>query len=85
MSFVSERAKTGQIVMMKPLVVVDDLLDVHRTLLIHNIPTILVAHPWNSCSDENTQRIANLEQFISAFSCVSEKSDKYWRKYGMDY
>lgn len=70
MTFVSDRSKTGRIAIMKPLCAVDDLFSVHMTLLHHNIPTIIVAHPWNNYISENMTRISNLDGFISEFEGI---------------
>lgn len=69
-SFVSERSKTEAIVRMKPLCAVDDLFSVHTALLKHNIPTIIVAHPWNAYSGENLQRVSNIYQFIESLDDI---------------
>lgn len=75
-SIISDRPKIGRIALIKPLCAVDDLFSVHTALLGHNIPTILVAHPWNAYSGENLRRIDNLGQFILAFEDVLESSDQ---------
>lgn len=75
-SFISERAKTGQIAIMKPLCAVDDLFSVHTALLGHNIPTVVVAHPWNAYFGENLRRVANISQFITNFEDILASSDE---------
>jgi hypothetical protein len=69
-SFALDTHKTGKIAQLKPLCAVDDLFSVHTALLKHNIPTILVAQPWNQYSGENLRRISNLTEFISEFEQV---------------
>lgn len=76
MSFVSERPKIGAIVRMKPLCAIDDLFSVHTALLKHNIPTIVVAHPWNKYIGENMLRISGISHFIETFERVLESSDE---------
>jgi len=58
------RQKTGQIANIHPLCAVDDLFSVHTALLKHNIPTIIVANPWNRYSAESLRRIENIHEFI---------------------
>ena len=67
-SFTLDRSKTGAIALARPLCAVDDLFSVHQALLLHNIPTILIAHPWNNYIGENITRINNLSQFKECFS-----------------
>jgi hypothetical protein len=69
-SFVRASPKEGQIALMKPLCAVDDLFSVHKALLGHNIPTIIVAHPWNRYISENMLRILDLSEFVSAFGGI---------------
>lgn len=75
-SFISDRSKTGQIALMKPLCAVDDLFSVHTALLGHNIPTILVAHPWNAYSGENLRRVSDISEFIASFEDVLASFDE---------
>lgn len=79
MSFVSDVHKTGRICLMKPLCAVDDLFSVHKALLCHNIPTIIVAQPWNRYIMESMLRIHDLPEFIQTFESVlanySEKGE----------
>jgi len=71
-SFISTRPKEGQIALMKPLCAVDDLFSVYKALLGHNIPTIVVAHPWNNYIQEDMVRISDISEFICAFDEVIE-------------
>jgi hypothetical protein len=64
------RQKTGQIANLRPLCAVDDLFSVQQTLLKHNIPTLLIAQPWNNYSDENIQRITNIHEFMESLDCI---------------
>ena len=69
--------KTGAIALLKPLCAVDDLFSVHKALLGHNIPTILVAHPWNNYIHENIRRINNLSEFIDNLNqIIQERNGK---------
>ena len=70
MTFVSDVSKTGRIALMKPLVAIDDLFSVHTALLWHNIPTIIVAQPWNNYIAEDMRRVSNLSEFIASFEDV---------------
>ena len=76
MTFVSDVSKTGRIALMKPLVAIDDLFSVQKALLWHNIPTIIVAQPWNAYSAENMRRVSNLSEFIASFEDVLASSAK---------
>jgi hypothetical protein len=69
-SFVSDTSKTGRIALMKPICAVDDLFSVHKALLLHNIPTIVVAQPWNKYIWEKMLRIRDLPEFIQTFDGV---------------
>lgn len=69
-SFILDQSKTGRIAVLKPLCAVDDLFSVHKALLHHNIPTILVAHPWNNYIGENTIRVHDITEFVVAFEDV---------------
>lgn len=69
-SYISDIPKTGRIVNMKPLVAIDDLFSVQQALLGHNIPVIIIAHPWNNYIGKNMQRVSNLDQFIQSFEYV---------------
>lgn len=62
--------KTGEIALIKPLCAVDDLFSVHMTLKRHNIPTIIVAQPWNNYIGEKMIRISNLIEFLGAFDRI---------------
>lgn len=75
-SFISERSKTGQIALMKPLCAVDDLFSVHTALLMHNIPVIIVAQPWNAYSGENLRRVSDISEFVTSFEDVLANSDE---------
>lgn len=66
-SLISDHPKVGRISLIKPLCAVDDLYSVHTALLGHNIPTIIVAHPWNAYSGEDLRRVANISEFIYDF------------------
>ena len=66
-TFTLDQAKTGAIALMRPLCAVDDLFSVHTALLKHNIPTIVVAHPWNAYSGEDLRRVSNISEFIYDF------------------
>lgn len=73
-SYKSDRPKAGRIAMMNPLCAVDDLYSVHTGLLGHNIPTILVAQPWNQYSGEELRRVSTLSEFISEFDCIIQEN-----------
>lgn len=75
-SLISDRPKTGRIALIKPLCAVDDLFSVHTALLGHNIPTILVAHPWNAYSGEDIRRVSNINDFVTSFEDVLASSDE---------
>jgi hypothetical protein len=75
-SFISDRQKTGQIALMKPLCAVDDLFSVYKALLWHNIPTIVVAQPWNNYIAEDMRRVSNISEFIASFEDVLASSSK---------
>ena len=75
-SFISDRHKTGRIALMRPLCAVDDLFSVHKALLWHNIPTIVVAQPWNNYIGEDMLRVRDLPEFIQTFEGVLESSSK---------
>ena len=75
-SYVSDRPKTGRIAMINPLCAVDDLFSVHTGLLKHNIPTILVAQPWNQYSDEELRRVSTLSEFISEFDRIIQENNQ---------
>lgn len=72
MSFCQDSHKTGRIATLKPLLAIDDLFSVHMSLLKHNIPTIIVAQPWNNYKGENMARVSNLSEFADAFNKVME-------------
>lgn len=69
-SLICDRPKTGRISLIKPLVAVDDFISVRESLSRSNIPTIIVAQPWNSALEGNSQRISTLEQFIEEFDKI---------------
>jgi len=75
-SFTLDTSKTGAITLLSPLCAVDDLLSVHKALLWHNIPTILVAHPWNDYKAENIRRINTLDEFITSFKAIIQERKK---------
>jgi 5'(3')-deoxyribonucleotidase len=70
--FYQDTSKTGRITLLKPLLAVDDLFSVHLKLLKHNIPTIVVAQPWNNYKHENMRRISNLYEFSEQFNEIME-------------
>lgn len=65
--------KTSRIKAMKPLFAVDDLLSVQMALLVADIPTIIVSHPWNETSENKSQRISNINEFIASFTEITRE------------
>ena len=83
-SFILNQSKTGRIAQLKPLCAVDDLFSVHRDLTWHNVPTIIVAQPWNNYIGENIVRVRSLGEFINAFNGVLQNYSEKGEQNGMD-